>query len=66
MLRISQNYKLEPWDQDITKLQIGTMGSGDHKITYWDHVISVSQNYRLEPYDQSITKFTDWNHKISV
>ena len=53
-------------DQDITKLQIGTMGSGDHKITYWDHVISVSQNYRLEPYDQSITKFTDWNYKISV
>ena len=53
VIRISQNYKLEPWDQDITKLQIGTMGSGDHKITYWDHVINVSQT-------------TDWSHMIRV
>ena len=67
-IRISQYYRLEPWDQDITKLQSGTMGSGYHKVTdwnhgirdheikNWNHVISISQNYRLKPNDQNITK----------
>ena len=32
-IMISGNYKLEPWDQDIRKLQIETIGSGNHKIT---------------------------------
>ena len=57
-IRISQYYRLEPWDQDITKLQSGTMGSGYHKVTdwnhgirdheikNWNHMISISQNYR--------------------
>ena len=56
VIRISQKYKLEPWDQDITKLQSGTMGSGYHKIKNWNHGIKISQNYRLEPWDKEITK----------
>ena len=46
----------EPWDQDIRKLQIGTMGSGYQKITNWNYGIRISENYRLEPWDQEITK----------
>ena len=66
----------EPWDQDIRKLQIGTMGSGYQKITIWNHGIRISENYKLESWDQDIRKLqigtmglgyqkiTDWNHGI--
>ena len=46
----------EPWDQDITKLQSGTMESGYHNITDWNHGIRISQNYKVEPLDWDITK----------